>query len=59
MDLDEALAKIEAQFGRSSISKEEQTRRWIERGVLCKICEKAYCGCKCGCKRCWGQMPRE
>jgi len=50
--LDDALAKIESNFG--------PRKKWtiaekINLGWLCSTCEKARCGCNCGCKRCWGR----
>jgi hypothetical protein len=56
MDIETALAKIEKQFGRESISKEEWTAMMVERGHLCVMCHKArgYCKCDCKCKACWG-----
>lgn len=57
MDLDDALAKIEAQFGRKMPTKEEATAKYIEKGVICVLCHKVsgYCNCDCSCKACWGQ----
>ena len=57
MDLDDALAKIESQFGRKRPTKEEFVDSLVARGKACVMCRKVRCDCDCWCAACWGK-PR-